>query len=127
MRLLIDTHVLIWWWEDDSKLGRRREVLADRSNDIWVSAVSAWEIANKVRRGQLPTMASRLSEYCLAVIDDGFSHLPIHEGHALAAGMLAGEHRDPFDRLLAAQSLQERMVMMTRDPEFLRFGCEVLW
>ena len=127
MRLLIDTHVLIWWWDDDPKLGRRRSLLTDRSNDIWVSAVTAWEIANKVRRGQLPTMASRIVEYRLAVIDDGFVHLAVDEGHALAAGMLVGDHPDPFDRLLAAQSIQEGMAMMTCDPRFLGFGCEVIW
>ena len=89
--------------------------------------MQALEIAIKVRLGRLPEMEQRVREFRRGVSDDGFHHLNLHEEHARRAGLLAGEHRDPFDRVLAAQSLYERMPIMTNDRQLAAFGCEVLW
>lgn len=72
-------------------------------------------------------MQQRINEFNEGVIQDGFFHLNIHYEHARRAGLLAGEHRDPFDRILAAQSLYERIPIITNDREIAAFGCEVLW
>ncbi|HVQ07767.1 MAG TPA: type II toxin-antitoxin system VapC family toxin [Allosphingosinicella sp.] len=128
MRYLIDTHALLWWWLDDGKLPQSmRSVLGDRGNDIHVSSVSGWEIATKVRLGKLPQMARRIHDYDALVTGDGFRHLPVRQNHGVKAGLLRGRHRDPFDRMLAAQALMEEMVVVTRDPAFATFGCKVAW
>jgi PIN domain nuclease of toxin-antitoxin system len=128
MRYLIDTHALLWWWLDDARLPRPvRDELGDRGNDIHVSSVSGWEIATKVRLGRLPQMAQRIHDYGLLVTEDGFRHLAVRENHGVEAGLLSSRHRDPFDRMLAAQALIEEMAVVTRDPAFTAFGCEVIW
>ncbi len=128
MNYLVDTHALIWWWDESDKLSDRvRTVMADRRNTVFVSAAAAWEIGTKVRLGRLPSMAARLGSFETDVIDDGFRHLPIMPGHGLGGGMLKGQHGDPFDRLIAAQALAEDLTVITRDPEIAAFGCETLW
>lgn len=128
MNVLIDTHVLIWWWAGDSLLPQHlRELMESDETTVYVSAVSALELAIKVRLGRLPAMAQRVHQFNEGVIEDGFHHLNIHHEHARTAGLLPGEHRDPFDRILAAQSLNERMPIITSDRQIAAFGCEVLW
>jgi PIN domain nuclease of toxin-antitoxin system len=128
MKCLIDTHALIWWWDADERLSKAaREAIAARSNAVFVSAATAWEIATKVRAGRLPSMEQRILLYDRDVIDDGFQHLDIRHEHGVRGGMLDGDHRDPFDRLIAAQALIEGMTVITRDPEIGRLGCKVLW
>ena len=128
MQLLIDTHVLIWWWSDDPRLpGTMRDLMAAHETTVYVSAVSALEIAIKVRLGRLPEMIERVHQFSEGVVQDGFYHLNIHYEHARQAGLLTGDHRDPFDRLLAAQSLYERLPIVTSDPQIAAFGCQVLW
>ncbi|HEU0066204.1 MAG TPA: type II toxin-antitoxin system VapC family toxin [Sphingomonas sp.] len=128
MRLLLDTHALIWWWKDDPVLRPYlRTTMGDPQNEIFVSAVTAWEIATKVRKGQLPELSDRLPGFRGHVEQDGFSHLPITPEHGVHGGSLPGPHKDPFDRLIAAQSLLENLTVITRDPEIAAFGCEVLW
>jgi len=127
-RFLTDTHTLIWWWDEDDRLSAAaRDVLADRAHDVFASCVCAWEIANKVRIGKLPEMAPFVRDYDTLVNEDGFMHLDLRHDHALNAGLLEGEHRDPFDRLIAAQALEGDYTVITRDPEFASFGCKVLW
>ena len=128
MDVLIDTHILVWWWANDPKLPPRlRDLMEVEETLVYVSAVSALEMAIKVRLGRLPAMEHRVHQFDKGVIEDGFHHLNIHHEHARRAGLMAGEHRDPFDRVLAAQSLYERMPIISADPEMSRFGCEVLW
>ncbi|WP_174273371.1 type II toxin-antitoxin system VapC family toxin [Sphingomonas bacterium] len=128
MAYLLDTHALIWWWEEDPRLGESAARLMNRrAEPIFVSAVSGLEIAIKVRLGKLPNMAKAISEYPSNVGNDGFSHLAIEPAHARAGGLLPGPHRDPFDRVLAAQALLGGLTMLSRDPCFAAFGCAVLW
>jgi PIN domain nuclease of toxin-antitoxin system len=128
MRLLLDTHALLWWFTDDGRLSATaREAIADEKNEVFVSAVSAWEIATKQRLGKLegvPAAAERFSELVAA---DGFLHLPVSYLHALRAGGYRQDHRDPFDRMLAAQSELESLRLVTRDPAFEAFGSKTLW
>jgi PIN domain nuclease of toxin-antitoxin system len=128
VRYLLDTHGLIWWWEEDPKLsGRARSVIADRRHQIFVSVVSAWEIATKVRAEKLPAMRRYVTSYDAEITAAGFNHLNVRQDHGIMGGLLKGEHRDPFDRLLAAQALIEGLTVITRDCAFATFGCEVLW
>ena len=101
--------------------------MADAGNDVFVSAATAWEIATKVRKGQLAEMRDRVPTFHGDVAGDGFRHLSITPEHGLRGGSLSGVHKDPFDRLIAAQALIEELTVITCDPEIARFGCEVLW
>ena len=128
MRCLIDTHALIWWWDKSERLPAPvRDVIADRRNDIFVSAATAWEIATKVRAGRLPSMADHVANFDRDVRADGFQHLDVRYPHGLSGGMLDGDHRDPFDRLIAAQALAEDLIVITRDREIAAFGCRTIW
>lgn len=128
MRLLLDTHALLWWWKDDPKLPpQARSAMSDVTNDVFVSAVSGWEIATKVRKGQMPEMRDNLSTFEEDLADDRFHRLAVTIQHGLRGGSLPDGHKDPFDRLLAAQALVENMTVVTRDPEIAAFGCKVLW
>lgn len=128
MRYLLDTHTLIWWWNAPHRLSSGVvTMMTDRSNMIFVSAISGLEIAIKVRIGQLPAMRDRIGVFDAAIREEGFQHLAVEHHHSVKAGLLAGPHRDPFDRILAAQALIEDMTVVTRDREIAEFGCKVLW
>ncbi|MEO7853676.1 MAG: type II toxin-antitoxin system VapC family toxin [Rubrivivax sp.] len=128
MRLLLDTHAFLWWVTNDERLSAAaRGAVADADNEVFVSAASAWEIATKQRLGKLDDLPSVGERYGELVSADGFQHLPVDHRHALRAGGYALEHRDPFDRMLAAQSDLERMPLVTRDPAFTLFGTRTLW
>jgi PIN domain nuclease of toxin-antitoxin system len=124
LRLLLDTHVWLWWLGDDRRLGRRaRQALANPRSEIYVSAASAWEIAIKEALGKLRVKKADLEAEIAA---NGFLELPIRTRHALLAGRLAPVHEDPFDRMLAAQAQVEELAVVTSDPVFGRYGVAVL-
>ncbi len=128
MKLLLDTHALLWWWTDDPQLSpTARALIADEGNAVLVSAASAWEIATKHRLGKLPEAGDAIPRFNELVAADGFEHLPITYLHSLKAGTYAVEHRDPFDRVLAAQANLESAQLVTRDPAFSLFGTRVVW
>jgi PIN domain nuclease of toxin-antitoxin system len=128
LRLLLDTHVLLWWWADDEALPQHlRAVIADRANTVWVSAASAWEIATKSRRGRLPGASDVVSRFGELVALGGFAELPVAMRHGIVAGSYDNAHRDPFDRMLAAQAEVEQMAIVTRDAELRKFPCAVVW
>ena len=125
---LLDTHALIWWWLIDPALpASMTSLMANGDSRIHVSAISGVEIAIKVRTGKLPEMIEPLDRFDEAVAGDSFLHLPVDRHHAIRAGLLEGAHRDPFDRLLAAQALIEDLTVITRDRAFADFGCKVAW
>lgn len=129
LRLLLDTHAVLWALRAPSHIpaAALREIQAPL-NEIYVSAVTPFELATKHRVGKLPGV-----EALLLTFDDQLRHLnartlPISSNHALLAGRLAWEHRDPFDRLLAAQSVIEQMPLVTSDSAFFAVGgLTVLW
>ena len=128
MRLLLDTHALLWWFTDDERLSRTaHEAISNTEKQIYVSAASAWEIATKQRIGKLHSVPEATVRFPELVIADGFLHLPVNYLHGLRAGSYRVSHRDPFDRMLAAQSELERMTLVTKDPAFALFSIETLW
>ena len=128
MRLLLDTHTLLWWWKDDKRLSRRAAAaIADEANTVLVSAASVWEIATKHRIGKLPGAELAVSQFNELIAADGFGHLPVNWQHALKAGGFASEHRDPFDRMLAAQSIIEGAQLVTDDAAMKLFRAKCLW
>lgn len=123
-RLLVDTHALLWWLTDDSALSpTAREALADPANDPLVSAASVWEIAIKRSLGKL-TAPDDLPD---RIAEQGFAWLLISVVHAWQVRDLPGHHRDPFDRLIVAQALIERLPVITSDARFNDYGVEVRW
>ena len=128
MRLLLDTHALLWWFTDDARLsGRAAAAIRDRANELIASAVSGFEIAGKYRLGRLPELKVAPLELLRAIERAKMQLLPITFAHAMEAGAIAIAHRDPWDRLLIAQSRVEGLTIVTRDPEFVAAGVPVLW
>jgi PIN domain nuclease of toxin-antitoxin system len=123
MTLLLDTHVLLWWLSDDRTLTRSaRQAIADPSAAVYVSAVTAWEIAIKRSLGKL-SAPDDLEDQLQA---GGLTELPIAVGDALLAGSLPSHHNDPFDRMLIAQAQRHGLTIVTRDPAIGRYGVSVL-
>ena len=128
MKYLLDTHALLWWWSDDPRLSAvAREVIGNEGNVVLVSAASAWEIATKHRIGKLPGAEELLVRFHDLVLADGFEHLPMSHLHALRAGSSAAVHRDPFDRMLAAQAQLEGAVLISADEALKAFPITLLW
>lgn len=128
MKFLLDTHALLWWLTDDPKLSAcARETIADEANAILVSAASAWEIATKYRLGKLGVAVDAVARFNELIAADGFEHLPVTYLHALKAAGYELAHRDPFDRMLAAQSALESATLISCDAAFVAFGSKVLW
>ena len=128
MRALLDTHTLLWWLFDDRRLSvRARAAIEEGANDILVSSVTGWEIATKHRLGRLPHASAALKDLPGTIRRAGFDVLPISMAHALAAGGLLGPHRDPFDRMLAAQSRLDGVPLVTNDGAFASLGVVTLW
>lgn len=128
MRLLLDTHALIWWVMNDGALSRRAyEAMATDGNEIFVSAVSAMEVTTKFRIGKLPQAELLARNFAAEVEEEGFEALPITLEHATLAGSLLIPHKDPFDRLLIAQAQIEGMTLVSNEAVFDGFGVLRLW
>lgn len=128
IEVLLDTHALAWWWLDDPRLpDPARAAIAAEENRVLVSAVSAWEIATKHRIGKWPDVGPIVAGFEGLLRRSRFSSLPINVDHARLAGSLAGEHRDPFDRMLIAQSQIEAAPLITGDQVFARYGVTRIW
>ena len=119
MRLLLDTHVLVWWLTDAPSLpSSMRQLIASRENAVFVSAASCWEIAIKVRSGKWSEAAGLVPGIADVVARAGLAPLAVTVTHAERAGLLDVAHKDPFDRLLAAQALEEGLILASVDPVF---------
>lgn len=128
VRLLLDTHALIWWLAGDDALSdRAREAIADHANSIAVSAASAMEVATKFRIGKLPGAALLAQNFEAIVAAQGFSELAISVQHARLAGEMNIAHKDPFDRLLIAQAKAESMVLVSNEAFFDGFAVQRCW
>jgi PIN domain nuclease of toxin-antitoxin system len=128
LRVLLDTHALLWWLSDDTALPRTaRKIIAETKNTVLVSAASAWEIATKVRLGKLPTGANLVSDFCGQVEREGFDLLVISADHGIRGGLLPGPHKDPFDRILIAQAQAENLPVITNERMFEAYGVRRLW
>ena len=128
MRVLLDTHALLWWLAGDVALPpRARTVIGDPDNEVFVSAASAWEIATKHRLGKLPGAGPLAVDFAREVEAQGFLPLPITLVHGQDAGALTLPQRDPFDRMLVAQALAERMVLVSNESAFDAAGVVRVW
>ncbi len=128
MKFLLDTHTLVWWLLDDIRLSKAaRAALIDGDNEVVVSAVSAFEVTTKHRLGKWPEAGPISIDFTKLVARERFTLLPVQTSHALHAGQLVGHHRDPFDRLLAAQSILDDLVIVSADSAFDTFGAQRLW
>jgi PIN domain nuclease of toxin-antitoxin system len=128
MRLLIDTHALLWWLADDPALSASaRKHLARAGNTIFVSSASAWEIATKFRIGKLPDAGDLLADFAGHLSRERFEGLAISVDHAVRAGLLPGPHKDPFDRMLIAQAQAESLPILSNDEAFDTYSVRRLW
>lgn len=128
MKLLLDTHAFLWWITGSDRVSHHaRDAISDTANEVYVSAASGWELAIKASLGRvaLPDdLEGFLSEQ---LATNGFDVLPIHLRHALGVYRLPDLHRDPFDRMLIAQAIAERMSLVSGDPRIAGYGTDVLW
>ena len=127
-RLLLDTHVFLWWVDDASELTTAaRKAIADVNNECCMSLVSCWEIAIKSSLGKL-RLASNVEHFVTEQMNvNGFTLLNIELHHAAKVEKLPFHHRDPFDRLLIAQALSEKLTIISADSAFRDYGVKVLW
>ena len=128
MRLLLDTHAFLWWVNDSAELTRKaRAAVSARDNDCYLSIASGWEMAIKVATGklELPSDVEPFIERQLAA--NRIRQLPIELRHVARAGALPFHHRDPFDRLLAAQAIDEELSMVSAGPIFRKYGVKRVW
>ena len=125
---LLDSHALLWWWFDPDRLSTAvRELLGDPATPVLVSAASVWELSLKHHQGKLPELSGAIADLPGLLQADGFEALPISLDHGLRAGGYSQPHRDPFDRMLAAQAELDRLVLLTADPHLSTFPCQTLW
>jgi PIN domain nuclease of toxin-antitoxin system len=128
VRLIVDTHALLWWLDGDRRLPPRvRALIGDAANEVLVSAASVWEITTKARLGKLPRAADVAADVPGCIESQGFVPLPITVHHAQRAGALAGPHRDPFDRMLIVQAQAEGVPIASNETIFEDHGITRLW
>ncbi|MFZ1771706.1 MAG: type II toxin-antitoxin system VapC family toxin [Caldilinea sp.] len=128
MKVMLDTHSFLWWNADDSQLSAAaRQVIAAGSNEIYLSACCAWEIAIKAAKGRL-LLPEAADDYVKQRLEHyGFRVLPIELSHVLQIYKLPPLHHDPFDRLLVAQSQVEKLPLISGDSEIARYAVDIIW
>ena len=123
MKVLLDTHVVLWWVDDDRRLGREARRAIATADFVWVSAASGWEVATKVAKRHL-----RLSEPLQVTVSaDSFTELPFTLRHAAELQRLPFHHRDPFDRILVAQARVEGATIVSHDRDLEPYGVPMIW
>lgn len=128
MRVLLDTHALLWWLAGDRQLSATaRWVIEDEGNAIFVSAASAWEVATKHRLGKLPRAGPLATNFAGVAASQGFLELAIGLEDGQHAGALAGSHRDPFDRMLIAQAKRHDLALVSKEELFDDYGVIRIW
>jgi PIN domain nuclease of toxin-antitoxin system len=127
MRALLDTHAFLWAIADDKRLSRRAQKIFTGPNDLWLSVASFWEILIKVKTGKLPLPEPSGPYLVRKAAENRIEVLPIKLDHVLRIESLEEHHRDPFDRVLIAQSIEEKLPLVTADPHFERYPIELIW
>ena len=128
MRVLLDTHALLWWLEDAPSLSAKaRELIADPGTAVLVSTASIWEVAIKARFGRLEVPDDLEGFFTRQLSENGFEVLPVHLRHAALVRHLEDHHRDPFDRLLVAQVQCETIPLVSKDQWLQAYDVEVIW
>lgn len=119
MRILIDTHIYLWWLDDDEKLSQYAEDIIANADDVYVSAISIWETTIKAHKGKLKTDPERLIH---EIGTNGFQELPVAARHSLKLLTLPSYHNDPFDRMLIAQAMTEPLKFLTADKSLTKYS-----
>ena len=128
MGYLLDTHAALWWLMEPDRLAQKaRKIMADPETEIHISAASMFEIAQKVRVGKLDYPRELVTRFPSVFREQSWQPLEISIEHALRAGSFEAAHRDPFDRLLAAQAELDSLMLLTNDPKFDQFPVTVIW
>ena len=128
LRLLLDTHTFYWWHRGDPALpATAHAAISDSQNEVYVSAITAWEFITKFRSGKQPEFAGIAAEVAAAIAAHGFVQLPIAVGHAQVASELPVHHKDPMDRFLIGQAIAEDMTIVTADRVFASYAVRLLW
>jgi PIN domain nuclease of toxin-antitoxin system len=128
MRVLLDTHALLWAaFHKDRLSSRARHLIQPQNNEVFVSAASAWEIATKYRLGKLPQAQALVDDFIPSIQSAGYVALPITLEHALRAGHLTADHKDPFDRMIAAQAIHENLALISNDTQLDVSGVRREW
>jgi PIN domain nuclease of toxin-antitoxin system len=128
VRVLLDTHALLWWLDGDRRLSMRaRKLIGDPASTVLVSAASVWELVTKHRLGKLPGAAEVAADVPACIADQDFSALDISVVHAQRAGALPGPHRDPFDRMLIAQAQVEGVPLISIETIFDSYRIQRIW
>jgi PIN domain nuclease of toxin-antitoxin system len=127
MTILLDSHALVWYLAGDRRCSRAARDAIESDDEVLVSAVTAWELSNKYRLGKWPEVARLVERFAQRIAEYSWQALPVTLEHAQRAGLMAAAHRDPFDRLLAAQAEIENVALVTADPAFRAFGTRTLW
>ena len=130
MRLLLDTHALLWWVEGDAQLTHAaRAAIADPANELFISVAATWELAIKTTRPQKPLILSDPLDVYLArwLPVYGVDILPVQQSHALQLRLLPDHHRDPFDRIMIAQAIREGMTLVSGDGHVGKYPVSLIW
>lgn len=128
MRALLDTHAFLWWITDDPRLSARvHKIIGEGDNELFLSAASGWEIAIKAQLGRLQLSGDLVGFISQQLHLNAIQSLPIQMSHALHIHTLPSLHRDPFDRLLVAQSQLENLPILTADPQIARYSVTTIW
>jgi PIN domain nuclease of toxin-antitoxin system len=128
VKLLLDTHTLLWAsFRADLLSDHARQTILNPQSEIFVSAASAWEIATKFRLGKLPLAGVLANDFVALVAGAGYQLLSVSTEHALRAGRLPGGHKDPFDRMLAAQAIHEDLTLLSNDANLDQFAVRREW
>src|ERR1700691_3087842 len=128
MKVLADTHAILWWLPGDKRLSKRaRRILEDPANGRWVSVASLWEIVIKMSTGRLPANGLTLGTIAGLLQDQRFAILPVRLADLLRLELLPWKHRDPFDRLIIAQAIEESVPLLTADSIMARYPVETIW
>jgi PIN domain nuclease of toxin-antitoxin system len=127
MKALLDTHTFLWAILDDARLSRRAQQIFTGPNDLWLSVASIWEILLKIRAGKLPLPEPAGPYLIRKMAENRVEVLPITLDHVLKIESLPVHHRDPFDRILIAQSLEEKLPLVSADPQFEKYRIQLIW
>ncbi len=128
MKILLDTHACIWMIVESRRLSlRAKAAIEDLDNEVFVSAATGWEITTKHRIGKLPEVERFVYDFAATLKQMGFQPLPVSMDHATRAGLLVGEHKDPFDRMLIAQALAEDLPLVSNDAVFDAYLVRRIW
>lgn len=128
MKVLVDTHALLWWMGNGGRLSdRARGILENGANQRLISIVSLWEIAIKVNLGRLPTYGLTVSRVAEELREQSFEVIPVRQADLVRIEKLPWIHRDPFDRLLITQALEENIPLLTSDEAIVKYAVQTIW